>query len=147
MVIVADLFSHQPLQFGFAWLFLSVVLALHVVDEAVTDFLAVYNPAVVALRKRFPLLPLPTFTFPVWLGGLCLGIAVAFALSYLAFRGSRVAIVVAYPVSFLMFANGVGHLAASLYRRRFMPGVYSSPFLVAASAYLFYCAEAVRHVS
>ena len=133
--------------FGVAWIFLSLALTLHVIDEALTDFLSVYNPAVQAIRKRFPFLPLPIFTFRVWLAGLCLGILVAFGLSFLAFRGSRLAIVVAYPVAVLMFANGTGHIVASLYRRRAMPGVYSSPLLVAASAYLFCCAQAVRHVA
>jgi hypothetical protein len=133
--------------FGVAWIFLSLALTLHVVDEALTDFLSVYNPAVQAIRKRFPFLPLPTFTFRVWLAGLCLGVLVAFGLSFLAFRGSRLAIVVAYPVAVLMFANGIGHIVASLYRRRAMPGVYSSPLLVAASAYLFCCAQAMRHVA
>jgi hypothetical protein len=61
------------------------------------------------------------FTFRMWLAGLCLGILVAFGLSFLAFRGSRLAIVVAYPVALLMFASGIGHIAASLYRRRAMP--------------------------
>ena len=133
--------------FGVAWIFLSLALTLHVIDEALTDFLSVYNPAVQAIRKRFPFLPLPIFTFRVWLAGLCLGILVAFGLSFLAFRGSRLAIVVAYPVAVLMFANGIGHIVASLYRRRAMPGVYSSPLLVAASAYLFCCAQVVRHVA
>jgi hypothetical protein len=133
--------------FGVAWVFLSLALTLHVIDEALTDFLSVYNPAVQAIRKRFPFLPLPIFTFRVWLTGLCLGILVAFALSFLAFRGSRLAIVAAYPVAVLMFANGIGHIAASLYRRRIMPGVYSSPLLVAASAYLFCCAQAMKHVT
>src|SRR5256885_3873849 len=55
---------------GVAWLALCGGLAIHVADEALTDFLSVYNPAVRAIRARFPFLPLPTFTFPVWLGGL-----------------------------------------------------------------------------
>ena len=142
-----ELISQQPLRFGFAWVLLSLALTLQVIDEALTDFLSVYNPAVQAIRKRAPFLPLPIFTFRVWLAGLCLGILVAFALSFLAFRGSPFAIVVAYPVAVLMFANGIGHIAVSLYRRRMMPGVYSSPFLVAASAYLFYCAQAMRHLA
>ena len=143
-MIATELFSQQSPRFGWAWLLLSTALGLHILDEALTDFLAVYNPAVIAIRKRLPLLPLPTFSFPIWLGGLCLGIAVAFGLSFLAFRGSRVAVVAAYPVAFLMFANGIGHIGASLYRRCIMPGLYSSPLLVAASAYLFYCAQVLR---
>jgi uncharacterized protein with HXXEE motif len=147
IMLATELMNHQPLRFGVAWVLLSVALALHVTDEAVTDFLSVYNPAVLAIRKRLPFLPLPIFTFRVWLTGLCLGILLALVLSFLAFHGSRLAIAVAYPVAVLMFANGSGHIAASLYRRRLMPGVYSSPLLMAASVYLFYCAQAVRHVA
>ena len=134
-------------RFGIAWVLLSVALTLHVIDEALTGFLSVYNPAVQAIRKRFPFVPLPTFTFKVWLAGLCLGILVAFALSFFAFHGSGFTIVVAYPVALLMFANGAGHIVASLWRHRLMPGVYSSPFLVVTSAYLFYCAQAMRHAA
>jgi len=145
-MIAVEPITQESFRFGVAWLLLSVALTLHVIDEALTDFLSVYNPAVQAIRKRVPFIPLPIFTFRVWLAGLCLGIVLAFCFSYMAFRGAHLAIVIAYPVAVLMFANGVGHLAASLYRRRFMPGVYSSPFLVVASAYLFYCAEGARHV-
>ena len=37
---------------GRAWLALTLVLAAHVADEAVTDFLSVYNPLVAAARQR-----------------------------------------------------------------------------------------------
>ena len=146
-IVIAELISRQTSRFGFAWLLLSVALSLHVTDEALTDFLSVYNPAVEAIRKSVPFIPLPIFTFRVWLAGLCLGILVAFALSFLAFRGNYLSIVMAYPVAVLMFANGLGHIIASLCRRRMMPGVYSSPLLVAASAYLFWCAQAMRHAA
>jgi hypothetical protein len=116
-MIATELINQQPFQFGFAWVLLSIALILHVTDEALTDFLSVYNPAVQAIRKRMPFLPLPIFTFRVWLAGLCLGILVAVGLSILAFRGSRLALVVAYPVAILMFGNGIGHIVASLYRR------------------------------
>ena len=144
-IITAGLISQQTSRFGFAWIVLSVALSLHVADEALTDFLSLHNPAVQAIRKRFPFLRLPLFTFRVWLAGLCLGIFVAFALSFLAFRGNHLAIVIAYPVAILMLANGLGHMLASLYRHRMVPGVYSSPLLIAASAYLFNCAQAMRH--
>jgi hypothetical protein len=146
-MMATELLNQQSFRFGLAWVLLSVALMLHVTDEALTDFLSVYNPTVQAIRRRVPFVPLPIFTLRVWLSGLCLGILVAVGLSILAFRGSRVALVLAYPVAILMFGNGVGHMAASFYRRRLMPGVYSSPLLVAASAYLFVCAQAVRHVA
>jgi hypothetical protein len=146
-IVIAELISRQTSRLGFAWLLLSFALSLHVTDEALTDFLSVYNPAVQAIRKRFPFVLLPVFTFRVWLAGLCVGILVAFGLSLLAFRGNHLAIVIAYPVAVLMFANGVGHIVASLYRRRMMPGVYSSPLLIVASVYLFCCAQAMRHAA
>ena len=146
-MIAKELLNQQAFQLGFAWLLLSVALMFHVTDEALTDFLSVYNPAVRAIRKCVPFLRLPTFTFRVWVTGLCLGILVAFGLSILAFRGSRLALVLAYPVAILMFVNGSGHIVASLYRRRIMPGTYSSPLLVAASVYLFVCAQTLTHVT
>jgi hypothetical protein len=146
-MIPTELLSEQPFRFGFAWVLLSIALTLHVTDEALTDFLSVYNPAVQAIRKRIPFVPLPIFTFRVWLTGLCLGILVAIGLSLLAFRGSRLAVVLAYPVAILMFGNGIGHIAMSLYRRRIMPGTYSSPLLVAASVHLFICVQGLTHRS
>jgi len=53
-----------------AWLTLVVILALHVTDEALTDFLFVYNPIVLQLRALWSWFPMPTFTFGPWLGGL-----------------------------------------------------------------------------
>src|SRR5256885_15116663 len=73
---------------GVAWLALCGAPAIHVVDEALPDFLSVYNPAVRAIRARFPFLPLPTFTFPVWLGGLIAVTTFLFALAPAAFRGA-----------------------------------------------------------
>ena len=124
-------------RFGYAWIFLIAAIALHVTDEALTDFLSVYNPAVRAIREWLPFLPLPTFTFCVWLTGLCVGILLLFCLSPLAFMGNRILTRLAYPLSILMFANGLGHIGGSLYMGRLMPGVYSSPFLLCTSAYLF----------
>ena len=124
-------------RFGYAWIFLGAALALHVTDEAMTNFLSVYNPTVRAIRERLPFLPLPTFTFGVWLTGLCLGILLLFCLSPLAFAGRRPIIWIAFPLSILMFANGLIHIAGSFYFGRLMPGVYSSPVLLLASAILF----------
>ena len=76
-------------RFGIAWVAFALALALHVPDEATHNFLASYNPGVLAIRARFPFLPLPTFTFGVWLSLLIAGITLLLCLSPLAFRGSR----------------------------------------------------------
>ena len=136
--------SNSPRRFGYAWIALTLALALHVTDEAFTDFLSVYNPAVRAIRQRIPFLPLPTFSFGLWLTGLCGAIFLLLALSPLAFRGSRRLAWIAHPLSVLMFFNGLGHIGSSIAFGRFMPGVISSPVLLLASASLRW--EARRHI-
>jgi hypothetical protein len=127
--------------FGWAWLFLGVALALHVTDEATHDFLSFYNPTVLAIRARFPFLPLPVFSFAVWWTGLCLGVLLLLGLSLPAFRGVRLVVWLAYPLAVVMFINGLGHIGFSLVRNALVPGVYSSPLLLIASAHLFWRAR------
>jgi hypothetical protein len=130
--------------FGIAWVALSVSLAFHVTDEALTDFLSVYNPTVLAIRSHIPFSPFPTFAFGEWLGGLIFAVVVLLALSTFAFRGARWMIPFAYFYGVVMFMNGAGHLGNSVYLRRFMPGVYSSPLLLVASVYLLISARRLR---
>jgi len=122
--------------FGPAWVVLCVALAIHVADEALTDFLSVYNPAVRAIRARFPFLPLPTFTFRVWLGGLLVVTVLLFALSPAAFRGESGMRPAAYVFGLVMAGNGLLHLVGSVYMRKAMPGVYSAPLILGAALYL-----------
>ena len=121
---------------GPAWVALCVALAIHVADEALTDFLSVYNPAVRAIRARFPFLPLPTFTFRVWLGGLLVVTVLLFALSPAAFRGEPGMRPAAYVFGLVMAGNGLLHLVGSVYMRKAMPGVYSAPLILGAALYL-----------
>ena len=123
-------------RFGVAWVALCVALAIHVSDEALTDFLSVYNPAVRAIRARFPFLPLPTFTFSVWLGGLIAVTAVLFALSPAAFHGALGLRPAAYLFGIVMAGNGLLHIAGSAYMRKLLPGTYSAPLILAAAIYL-----------
>jgi hypothetical protein len=50
--------------YGLAWLLLCLALAIHVLDEALTDYLAVQNPTVRAIRQRFPFLATADFLIP-----------------------------------------------------------------------------------
>ncbi len=123
-------------RWGRAWIALCFALALHVTDEALTDFLSVYNPTVRGLKSRWPFLPLPIFTFRAWLIGLILAVAILLWLSRYPLRGARWMIPFAYFFASLMFVNGSAHVAGSFYLHRLMPGVYSSPLLLIASVYL-----------
>jgi len=134
------------LRFGRAWLALAAALALHVTDEALTHFLSFYNPTVQAIRERLPWLPLPTFSFGVWIAGLAAGIALLFALSPLAYRGNCWIARVAVPLSVIMIANALAHIGASIYFSRFMPGVFSSPVLLTVSVVTLLCALRLHRI-
>ena len=124
-----------------AWLLLCLAVAVHVTDEALTGFLSVYNPSVLAIRRRLPFLPIPRFTFGVWLTLLILAIVSLLMLSRFVRQGRRWTVYASYVAAVLMILNGCGHLGGSIYEGRLMPGVYSSPFLIAASVYLLVCAR------
>lgn len=126
---------------------LAAALAVHVTDEALTDFLPLYNQTVRSMRDAVPWLPLPAFTFPIWLGGLVLLVALLFALAPLAFRGTRWLRPVSYFLGVIMVGNGLGHLAASVYLRRLAPGVLSAPVLLVAALSLLVSTRRTRATS
>ena len=138
----ADWIEYRRL--GIAWVALCAALALHVADEALTGFLSVYNPTVLAMRERYEWFPMPVFEFADWLTGLVIGVAVLLALSPFAFRGARWLRPLAYFFAILMLVNGSGHILGTILGhtlpairfQRPMPGFYSSPLLLVASVYL-----------
>ncbi|MCI0348869.1 MAG: hypothetical protein L0Z53_05530 [Acidobacteriales bacterium] len=131
---------------GRAWVALTTALALHVTDEALTGFLSVYNPTVLAIRENFPNFPMPVFTFRVWLGGLVMLVLVLFLLSPFAFRNRRWIRFMAWPLAVIMLLNAVGHTLGTIFGHtvpsvqfaRPMPGFYSSPLLAAASLFMMW---------
>jgi hypothetical protein len=130
--------------FGRAWFALTVTFALHVLDEATTGFLSIYNPTVTALRGRWSWFPMPTFEFREWLVGLIVAILICFALTPLAARGAGALRPLAWIYALIMFFNGIGHTAvtivghtlASIPVPRPAPGFYSSPFMFVGSVWL-----------
>src|SRR5260221_8655453 len=131
--------------FGLAWVLMCLAFCVHVADEALTGFLGVYNPTVIAMRTRLGWFPMPTFEYREWLVGLILVNLVLLALSPFAFRNARGLRPLAYFFAGVMLLNGMGHTAftvlgrtvASVQFPRPTPGFYSSPFLLITSIYLF----------
>ncbi|UCE04622.1 MAG: hypothetical protein JSW07_13460 [bacterium] len=123
---------------GRAWIFLSLCIALHVLDEALHDFLSVYNPMVLAIRQRAPFIPFPTFSFELWLSGLIIGVIILFSLSSFAFQERRWIVFLSYFLGIVMVINASSHFVGTIYLGKAMPGVYSSPFLLAAAIYLLW---------
>lgn len=129
---------------GRAWLLLCGALALHVADEALTGFLAVYNPTVLAIRSAIPWLPLPVFRFDIWLTGLAIAVTGLILLVRPIAQGRWWTRPAAYVFAIFMIVNALGHTAGTLAGQtvpsvrfaRPMPGFYSSPLLLAASVLL-----------
>jgi hypothetical protein len=124
-------------RFGYSWIIFTFAFAVHVFDEATHDFLSFYNSTAEAIRSRLPFLPLPTFTFRTWLGGLIAGLVLLLCISPLAFRRVRWLRVIAIPLGIVVGVfNASLHIFGSIYYGRWMPGVYSSPLLLIAASYL-----------
>ena len=129
---------------GIAWIFIWAALGLHVTDEALTGFLHVYNPTVLAMRERLSWWPMPIFTFDVWLAGLIAGIGILVALTPFAFRNAGWLRPIFYFCAIVLcIANACGHTLATILGQtvstvhftRPAPGFYSSPLLLFAGIY------------
>lgn len=128
-----------------AWIGLCAALAIHVADEALTDFLSIYNPAVVAVRERNPWLPLPAFTFEGWLSLLIFAVLALVAASYFVWHGRWAMRPISYVFASVMLLNGLLHSALSIYMGKLVSGVYSSPLLLIASIALIIRTQAWRY--
>jgi len=130
-------FGDAKQRFGICWLFFGYTLALHVLDEAGHDFLSVYIPNALAIRRALPFLPIPIFNFQSWIGSLALALTFFLALTPLAFGGSIWLRRLAVPIAIVPgLMNGTAHILSSLYMKRMMPGVYSAPLLLLSGTLL-----------
>jgi hypothetical protein len=129
---------------GVAWIMMWVALAIHVTDEALTGFLSVYNPTVLALRAKLGFWPMPTFEFREWLIALSVGIIILATLSPFAFRNARWIRPIFFFVAIVAgLLNATGHTIATISGHtvdtvrfpRPAPGFYSSPLLIIVSIY------------
>lgn len=122
-----------------AWLALCGAVALHVVDEAVNDFLSFYNPMVESIGW----LPMPTLSFGVWITGLSMAILVALAATSSVTNRVTAMRWIGIILGVMMVANGLGHASFSLVRGELVPGTLSSPILIVAATWVidrFACA-------
>jgi len=138
------LIPKQYSRLGWAWVFMWIALAVHVTDEALTGFLAVYNPTVLAMREKLGFWPMPTFGFQEWLTRLAAGILLLALLSPFAFQNARwirpifyfVAIVTGiFNALWHTVGTILGHTVSTVQFPRPAPGFYSSPLLLIVSIY------------
>jgi hypothetical protein len=131
-------------RWALAWAALCAAFALHVIDEATHDFLSWYNPNALAVRALVPWLPIPVFTFRVWITGLTIAVLALVALTPLVARGRRWLVPVAYVYAVIHVANALSHITVSIAGRWLAPGVYTAPALLAAACWLLYETDRVR---
>lgn len=133
-------------EFGRAWLLFVLAFALHVLDEALTGFLPVYNATVLELYGHFSWFPRMDLEFGRWLTGLALAVAILILLTPLAYRNVSWLRWLASVLVVLMIVNALGHIMATIMGHtvrsvqvaRPAPGFYSSPLLLAAAFYLWF---------
>lgn len=121
-------------------------LAIHVFDEAATDFLAFQNSTVLGIREKYPFLPIPTFTFEVWLSLLIFAVISLTSVSWLVWKGRWAMRPISYIFAGVMLLNGLFHIAISIYLGELVSGVYSSPLLLAASIALIVSTLAFKNI-
>ena len=131
-------------QWGYAWVALAIAIALHVADEAINGFLPLYNSLADSARDSYPWIPLPTFSFTVWITGLIIGVLLLLALSPLVFKGNRILRPIAFFLGVLMILNGLGHIGGSIYLGSLAPGALSSPILLLAAVALLVTTHRAR---
>ena len=108
-------------------------LAIHVVDEVATDFLTFQNATVLALREKYPFVPIPLLTFEVFLSLLIFAVVSLTSVSWIVWKGRWAMRPISYAFAGFMFLNALLHIAISIYMGELVSGVYSSPLLLAAS--------------
>ena len=144
--------SGESGNFGLAWFLLCLAFCVHVADEALTGFLAIYNATVLVMRSRYSWFPMPNFGFREWLAGLIAANIVLLLLTPFAFRNAPWLRPFAYFYAFVHLLNGTGHTLATIFGQtvstihfaRPAPGFYSSPLLFAGSIYLLIRLRATR---
>lgn len=126
------------MNFGLAWVAFALTIGLHAADEATHDFLGVYNPNALAIRRRIGV-PIPVFTLRGFIVSLGAAVVLLLLLSPLAFHGIHWLRVVAIPIAILAgIANGLLHISSSIVLRRQMPGVITAPLCVFVGTWLLW---------
>ncbi|MCX6601177.1 MAG: HXXEE domain-containing protein [bacterium] len=129
--------SESGKRLGNAWLYLTAALILHVLDEAIHNFLDVYLETVFAISAKLPGLPLPIFTVSSWITMLVVLTAFLLLLAPFAYREQGPIRLYAKVFAVIMLLNGLVHLLGSVVFNRLLPGIYSSPLLLLFALLLF----------
>lgn len=119
-----------------AWLILSLVLGVHVAEEAIDGAFALYNDMADWIGVLFPFVQLPAFRYNIWvinLGGTVLALV---ALTWFVAKRQGPMRLASYVLSVFAVGNAVLHILMSLAVERILPGTLSAPLVLAAALLL-----------
>jgi len=119
-----------------AWLALTFALTLHIVEGAIRDYLSFYNPLAMSLRDTLLWTWMPTFTLAAWLGGWTAILASLYGLTWFATYPARWVVWAAIAYAEVIFLFAAAKLGFAIYLEKAIPGVFTTPLLLAASAWL-----------
>lgn len=119
-----------------AWLALTVVLTLHVVEGAIRDYLSFYNPLAMSLRDTMLWTWMPTFTLAAWLGGWTAILASLYGLTWFAIYPARWVVWAAFFYGEVVWLFAAAKLGFAIYLEKPIPGVFTTPLLLIASTWL-----------
>lgn len=119
-----------------SWLGVALALGMHVVDEAMHSFLDWYNPIADSLQVQLGIPFPPTFTFPIWLGGLTLLVLTCVAVTPFFQPRRRWLVPIAVAWGVIHTGNGLLHIIASINAGRMVPGTWTAPLLLLTAPYL-----------
>lgn len=119
-----------------AWLILATAFLIHVIDEATTGFLPLYNHTVLLIREKIGFFPMPIFTIPLWIGLLGSAIVICYMLTPLVGRARRKFRIPIGLFAVIMTLNGCWHTIGSIFVGRILPGFWSSFLLILAGVYM-----------
>jgi len=129
---------------AFAWILQCAVLAVHIWDAAVHDFLGYYNATVLTLYGHFSYFPRLDWERRNWLEFPIALDLLLFALTPLVYRNLRWTRYLAYALSVAGFLVAIGQILLTIRGGTVpsvkfdgtSPGFYSSPILLFSSLYL-----------
>lgn len=114
-------------RWAMAWLTLSLVLGLHVAEEAVVGSFALYNEMANWLAA---------FRYDLWVVNLSATILVLVALTWLVAARLGPMWLASYVLALFAVANAALHILLSLSAERLLPGTLSAPLVLAAALFL-----------
>ncbi|MDX1700659.1 MAG: hypothetical protein R3250_08585 [Melioribacteraceae bacterium] len=122
----------------YGWISLTFAFTIHIIDEALNDFLSIYNPIVTNFNESFGFLIFPVFSFSQWLVGLIIANIILYSLSIYAYRNKKWFRYLSFIYSSIMILNAIGHITGSIYLGKSIAGLYSAPLLLVGGIYLFW---------